>query len=96
MIVLVCYDIATADQGGPRRLRHVAEACADHGIRVQYSVFECRVQPHEWVFLRRRLLAEYEPARDSLRFYFLDADDTARTEHHGVRPPVDVAGPLVV
>ena len=98
MLVLVCYDVAAdqADKEGPKRLRRISEACKDHGVRVQYSVFECRLAEREWVVLRARLLKEFDPAADSLRFYFLREDAAARTEHHGVRPPLDLSGPLIL
>ncbi len=94
MVVLVCYDVA-ADKPGARRLRRIAEACKDHGVRVQYSVFECRLDDRSWVVLRSRLLEEFDAAHDSLRFYFIRDAEAARTEHHGVRPPTDPTGPLV-
>jgi CRISPR-associated protein Cas2 len=94
--VLVCYDVATSSTGGAKRLRRVASACKGFGVRVQYSVFECRIEPKDWVVLRARLLSEYDAAQDSLRFYFLDETDAEKTEHHGVREPVDVLGGLVV
>jgi CRISPR-associated protein Cas2 len=96
VIVLVCYDISNVEAGGARRLRRIAEACLDYGVRVQYSVFECRIEAVAWVQLRHRLLQEFDAEQDSLRFYFINAKDVARTEHHGVRPPVDPTGPLVV
>jgi CRISPR-associated protein Cas2 len=40
MMVLVTYDVRTAEPGGAKRLRRVAKACRDYGQRVQYSVFE--------------------------------------------------------
>lgn len=45
MMVLVSYDVSTIDARGRARLRKVAKACLDYGIRVQYSVFECVVNP---------------------------------------------------
>ena len=96
MMVIVCYDVNTQDAAGARRLRRIAEACKDHGVRVQYSVFECRVEGKDWVFLKARLLKEYDEKRDSLRFYFVSSDDARRVEHHGVRRPLDPTGPLVV
>ena len=33
MLVVVCYDVAT-DATGARRLRRIAEACKDFGVRV--------------------------------------------------------------
>jgi CRISPR-associated protein Cas2 len=95
MIVLVCYDVDTTTRAGARRLRRLAQICLDCGIRVQYSVFECRNDEKDWMVVRARLLAEYLPAEDSLRFYFVEEDAARRTEHWGVRRPLDVTGPLI-
>jgi len=94
MLVLVAYDVATADAAGERRLRRIARACLDYGQRVQKSVFECQVGAKEWLELRSRLLDEMASEEDSLRFYFLEAD--IQVEHHGIKKPWDMAGPLVV
>ena len=96
MLVLVTYDVATSDEGGPRRLRRVARACSDYGIRVQKSVFECQVGNKEWVSLRARLLNEANLERDSLRFYFLDTIAHTKTEHHGCARPFDLNEPFLV
>ncbi len=42
MLILVCYDVSTIEAAGRRRLRRVAQACEDYGVRVQKSVFECQ------------------------------------------------------
>jgi CRISPR-associated protein Cas2 len=96
VFVIICYDVSNQDAAGARRLRRIAEVCKDHGVRVQYSVFECRLEGKDWVVLKARLLAEYDPQRDSLRFYFVSSDDVERIEHHGVRRPLDPTAPLVV
>lgn len=96
MLVLVTYDVATSDEGGPKRLRRVARACSDYGVRVQKSVFECQVGKSEWILLRSRLLEEAKLDKDSLRFYFLDAEAKQRTEHHGCAAPVDLEEPLIL
>jgi CRISPR-associated protein Cas2 len=96
MVVVVAYDVCTESKEGRRRLRRVAQACKDYGQRVQKSVFECVLRESDWVALKRRLLKEIAQDEDSLRFYFLDETARARTEHHGVREPVDLEGPLVV
>jgi len=96
MFVLVTYDVSTTEAAGRRRLRRVARACCDYGVRAQKSVFECRVGQTEWALLRGRLLTEYEPDEDSLRFYFLDATATEKTEHHGIPKPLDLTEPLIL
>lgn len=96
MFIVVTYDVATGDKAGTRRLRRVAQACEDYGVRVQKSVFECQVGQTEWVQLRSRLLREIDAAKDSLRFYFLDEKAVQKTEHHGVNKPIDLTEPLVL
>ncbi len=96
MLVLVTYDVSTVEKAGQRRLRRVARACEDYGVRVQKSVFECQLGQQEWAQLRDRLLKEYKADEDSLRFYFLDEKAVQRTEHHGVDKPVDLSEPLIL
>ena len=95
MMMLVSYDVSTESEGGKRRLRRVARACRDFGQRVQYSVFECEVDPAQWVNLKARLLREIDPEKDSLRFYHLGASWKRRVEHIGAKPTLDLDGPLV-
>jgi CRISPR-associated protein Cas2 len=95
MLVLVSYDVETTSPGGSKRLRRVAKACLDHGQRVQFSVFEIEVDPAMWAMLRDRLVKEIDPARDSLRFYFLGANWKRRIEHIGAKPRVDFSVPLI-
>jgi len=96
MMVVVSYDVNTETQEGRRRLRRVAKACEDYGQRVQKSVFECLLEPHQWTTLRGRLLDEYDPGHDSLRFYFLGKNWQRRVEHQGRRNDVDPQGPLII
>ena len=96
MLILITYDVSTVEKAGQRRLRRVAQACKDYGVRVQKSVFECQVGQAEWAALRDRLLREIKPEEDSLRFYFLDAKAVQRIEHHGTAKPLDLNEPLIV
>ena len=96
MFVLVTYDVSTTDPGGPRRLRRVAKVCTNFGQRVQYSVFECIVDPAQWTFLRQNLIDEIDPEADSLRFYFLGSNWKHRVEHIGAKKSLDQEGPLIV
>ncbi len=95
MFVLITYDVSTIDKIGQRRLRRVAKACQNYGQRVQYSVFECIVDPAKWEVLRQKLIDEIDPERDSLRFYFLGSNWKHRVEHVGAREPIDQEGPLI-
>jgi CRISPR-associated protein Cas2 len=96
MLVLVSYDVSTRTENGKRRLRRVASVCQNHGQRVQNSVFECLVNAAQWVSFRASLLAETDPAEDSLRFYFLGNNWKGRVEHVGARLSYDPEGPLIL
>jgi CRISPR-associated protein Cas2 len=96
MMVLVAYDVETETKGGQKRLRRVAKTCQNFGQRVQFSVFECLVDPAQWVTLRSTLLKEIDPAKDSLRFYFLGANWQRRVEHVGAKPAYNPEGPMVI
>lgn len=86
MFVLVAYDVSTTTPAGTRRLARIAKICKNFGQRVQNSVFECRVDPAQWVSLKAQLLREFLPKEDSLRFYFLGNNWDRRVEHHGANP----------
>jgi CRISPR-associated protein Cas2 len=96
MMVVVSYDVSTIDPKGQTRLRRVAKICKDHGQRVQFSVFECSVDPAQWTFFRHKLIKEIDPDQDSLRFYFLGANWRRRVEHVGAKKSIDPEEPLVV
>lgn len=95
MMVIVSYDVSTVDAAGEKRLRRVAKACRDFGQRVQYSVFEIEVDQAQWVMLKQNLTDLIDPASDSLRFYHLGNNWQRRVEHVGVKPALDLNGPLV-
>ena len=96
MLVLITYDVKTETAAGRRRLRRIAQACQDFGQRVQYSVFECDIDPAIWTSLRARLLTEYDEEEDSLRFYHLGSNWKRRVEHHGAKPATDFNGTLIL
>ncbi len=94
MYVLISYDVAT-EGNGKKRLRRVAKTCQNFGQRVQYSVFECIVDPAQWTVLRQRLIDEIDQEKDSLRFYFLGSNWKHRIEHIGAKEIFEQDGPLV-
>jgi len=89
MLVLVSYDVNTTDAEGRKRLRKIAKECQNWGQRVQFSIFECLVEPAQWVTLRSKLISLMNKERDSLRFYFLGANWQRRVEHVGAKPSYD-------
>ena len=85
MFVLVSYDVNTQDAEGRKRLRTIAKICQNWGQRVQFSVFECLVDPAEWTGLRNRLVTTMDQEKDSLRFYHLGSNWVHKVDHHGTR-----------
>lgn len=83
MMVLVTYDVNTESQGGATRLRRVAKLCVNYGQRVQNSVFECLLDPAQFVELKNSLAKVIEDDKDSLRFYLLGKNWENRVEQMG-------------
>jgi CRISPR-associated protein Cas2 len=96
MLIVVSYDVSTTDPGGPKRLHKVAKACQNYGQRVQYSVFECILDPAQWALLKHRLIDLIDKESDSLRFYYLGSNWRRRIEYVGVKKSLDQEGPMVV
>lgn len=69
MLTLVAYDVTD-----PKRLHRVAKVCEDWGMRVQYSVFECRLDATRFDAFWSALTAEIEPKFDRLVAYKICAN----------------------
>jgi len=96
MYVLVTYDVSTMTKAGKTRLRKVAKICENYGQRVQNSVFECKIEPEQWVQLKHALLQVSDLAEDSIRFYHLGKHWQNRVEHHGKQTSFNIEGPLII
>ncbi len=68
MLTLLAYDITD-----PKRLSRVARVCEDFGVRVQYSIFECRLEEAEFTEFWLRLLGQIDENEDRLVAYKIDA-----------------------
>lgn len=89
---LVAYDISD-----PKRLRRVARACEDYGLRKQLSVFLCRLSATEFVKLRTRLHGLIDHAADQVLFIPLCATCVTAMETLGrAMDPVDAQDVVVV
>lgn len=89
---LVAYDIAD-----PKRLRKVARACEDFGIRRQFSVFFCRISTTDLIRLRSRLYDVIDLDQDQVLFIPLCTRCAGATETLG-RPiePHDARDVVIV
>lgn len=96
MLYLISYDVSTETPAGRRRLRRVARACEDYGIRVQNSVFECELSYSEYLLFKDRLAGLIEAKTDSLRIYPLGKHGRDKAVHLGVDRSIDVTGPLIL
>lgn len=96
MHLLVTYDVATSSEGGARRLRQAAKICLDYGQRVQFSVFECKVDPAQYVELKKRLHDVINVEKDSIRFYNLGKEWDRRVEHIGTKTSMNPDNPMIV
>jgi len=73
---LVTYDICH-----PKRLRKVAKICEGFGTRIQYSVFECPLDPMRLTQLRSALMSVIHFDEDQILFVSLGpaANDASLT-----------------
>ncbi len=95
MLVLITYDVETSSEGGNRRLRRVSKVCQNYGQRVQKSVFECLVEPHQYVQLKKLLKDIIDHEADSLRFYLLGSNWNHRIVHVGANAGYNPEGFLI-
>ena len=84
MLVLITYDVNTADAAGRKRLRQIARQCVNYGQRVQNSV------------LQAKLCAIMDPERNSLRFYSLGNRYEQKIEHFGCKQTYLPDEPLIL
>lgn len=94
MMMLISYDVAQ-DENGAKRLRHVAKVCEDYGQRVQYSVFECLVDPAQLTEFKAKLISKINTQYDSLRFYSLGSNWENKVEHVGAKKSINPQEPLI-
>ena len=83
MLAILSYDIRN-----PSRLAKVAKTCEFYGIRVQYSVFELRVDEDELGKLWEKLKKIIDPNEDRITCYKICSNcaekirDAGVQEHH--------------
>lgn len=95
-MVLISYDVSTADKAGKTRLRKVAKECQNHAQRVQNSVFEADLDYSTFMKLKDRLIKLIDQEHDSLRFYYLGNNWDKRIEHIGAKETYDPEGVVII
>ncbi len=96
MMVIISYDVSSADADGRKRLRRVAKECVNHSQRVQNSVFEADLDYSAFLKLKSRLIELIDPQKDSLRFYYLGNNWERRVEHIGAKETYNPEGVIIL
>ena len=91
MLLVVTYDVNTAEPGGAQRLRQVAKLCE----RLQNSVFEVMVDAAQLTALKSELQRAMEPEKDSIRFYRLGNHYQNKIDVLGKSASVEAGQPLL-
>lgn len=96
MDILVTYDVATLDREGERRLARLAKVCEGYGLRVQKSVFECRLTSTAFEMMIGDALDVIDTEADSLNVYRFPGALAAARLVLGRPPGVVPGGPWIV
>ncbi len=96
MMVIISYDVSTADRDGKSRLRKIAKECQNHAQRVQNSVFEANLDYSAFLKLKDKLTALMDKQKDSMRFYYLGNNWHRKVEHIGAKNTYDSEGVIII
>ena len=95
-MLVIAYDVGTADSAGAQRLRKVARLCERYGIRVQNSVFEVLLDPAQLVVLKAGLERIICKDTDSVRIYRLGSSYQNRIEVLGKTRLIETGEPMLL
>jgi CRISPR-associated protein Cas2 len=79
MLIVVSYDVRS-----DRRRTRLAHVLKDFGRRVQYSVFDCRLEAEALESLRHKVEKLIDPLEDSVRVYRLCLECDRQIEIQGM------------
>jgi CRISPR-associated protein Cas2 len=80
MFLVVAYDIAS-----DRRRNRLVKLLKDYGERVNYSVFECRINKQTYPSLKDEISKIISRKKDSVLFYDLCLDCEGKRESVGIK-----------
>jgi CRISPR-associated protein Cas2 len=86
MLTIIAYDITD-----PKRLHKVAKLCEDYGMRIQYSVFECRLEADRFEAFWDSLVSLIDPSSDRVTAYKVCASCSKNILDAGVQVHSDKA-----
>lgn len=95
-VALFCYDVRTTDKPGRRRLAKVAKLLERYGTRVQFSVFEVRMNAVAINMIRDSLAELMDLRVDSLRIYRVEELSVDKVEHLGKKPDIEFMGQMFI
>ena len=95
MDILVTYDVETKSDGG-LRLRRVAQVCEKYGVRVQFSVLECRLSPTRLARMVGEVQDVMDPRLDSLIVYRFNGRIEDARSQFGRRGSHELGQPWVI
>jgi CRISPR-associated protein Cas2 len=84
MLYLVAYDICE-----PSRLRRVAKACEDYGVRIEKSVFQCDLPEEQFQNLWCELIDLIKEDEDAVVAYRICQSCLRQAESMGVVPALE-------
>ncbi len=73
--ILIVYDISN-----DKRRTKLHNVLLDYGTPVQYSVFECHLDPKNLPKMKKAITRVVRKRKDNVRYYFLCADCEKRIE----------------
>lgn len=89
--ILITYDISN-----DRRRTRLHNALLDFGTPVQYSVFECLLEPADEKKMRRRVRQVIRPKEDHVRYYYLCNSCLGRVETTAGRDVLNEPPPAII
>ena len=91
MLHLIAYDI-----GHPRRLRRVAKICADYGVRMEKSVFECDLTDEQMAQFWNRLCRVVDEDEDRVFDYRIGSVERRNIRRLGRSPETPDTAEILV
>ena len=96
MDIVIGYDVNTMTREGRNRLRKVAKICEAHGIRVQYSLFECSLSETQFTSFKLKLMKIMDEKDDSLRIYHIKGGRANNVETYGRNEYIDFTSDTLI